>query len=324
MNATQVLEQIAPATAVRLREVNHSRNTRLRMDGNQVTFYPGSGGRAMEVTEEGVASMRQLVTMPRALENNLSRDTFSRVATELLGHRGKYDVLYGEFGIVAFNKPHQYQALNPERVVGTIEREIRSAQFARVLIMPNQSVRFEIMAVQQQAVARGDMVQAGALVQFSHLGVIQPNVSSYVTRLACTNGMVSMDVLREYSAGGNEGDNIWQWFRRSMRDAVEALSGIVNHYREMRNESIAPADRASVIEALIAEARLNDDVAAAVRARALAEPPRNSYDAMNLMSFATTHDLREPVEVVRGQRAVANFASETAHHRICPACHRSR
>lgn len=324
MNATQALEQIAPATAVRLREVNHSRNTRLRTDGNQVTFYPGAGGRSMEVTEEGVASMRQLVGIPKALENNLSQDTFSRVATEVLAHKGNYDVLYGEFGIVAFSKPHQYQALNPERVVGTVTREIRGAEFARILVMPNQSVRFEIVAVQQQAVARGDMVQAGAVVQFSHLGVIQPSVASYVNRLVCTNGMVSTDVLRQYSAGGNEGDNIWQWFRQSMRDAVEALSGIVNRYREMRNERISPDDRASVIEALIGEARLNDGVAAAMRARALAEPPRNSYDAMNLLSFATSHDVSEPVEVVRGQRAVANFASETSHRRICPACHRNR
>ena len=84
--------------------------------------------------------------------------------------------------------------------------------------------------------SRGDLIQAGAQVTFSLIGTVDPLVQSYVVCLACTNGMTSNTVIREFHfSGGGEGDNIWQWFRRSVRAACGSLDRIVVRYRQMMN-----------------------------------------------------------------------------------------
>ena len=264
------------------------------------------------------------MNIPQALEKSLSNDTFGRVATEVLGSKGRYDILFQEEGIIAFVRPHQYPVISVDRALSTITRASRRVEFNRALVLPDRSIRLEAVFEERQPVARGDLVRAGALVHFSHLGIVQPLVQSFVMRLVCTNGAVSNQIVRQFSASGNEGDGIWQWFRKSVREAASALTGIVERFRQMIQEEIDPSDRASVLEALVRGAHLPDQVAEAVRQRALAEPPRNAYDAVNLMTYATSHEMQDPASVVRAQRAVAQFTDATTHHRICPACHRVR
>ena len=111
---------------------------------------------------------------------------------------------------------------------------------------------------------------------------------------------------------------------RSVRDAYGSLDGIVGRYRQMIDEHIDPEDRAMILQAMLREAAITGEDAEAVRALALQTPPENSYDMMNLITFATSHLIEIPHRVRRAQLAVASYAHETSHARICPVCHARR
>lgn len=324
MNRAEVLEQMAPIMDLQVRDIEHNPRTRVMVNPEVVTFRPGGGARLLEVTPDGVRGMAREVGFPKDLGSKISPDSFGRVATELLAHKGRYSLLIRDGRIADFAKSRQHRNLNPERMLQTVERTIHNVDFHRVIFLDRQSVSLEVVGEEQRAVVKGDLVRAGALISFSPIGIINPMVQSYVMRLTCTNGLTSNDVLREFRFGGGEGDDVWQWFRQSIRAAYNALESITNRYREMRNERIRPEDRAVVLEAMLKEAGITREAAEAVRNLALREPPQNTYDIINLVTWASSHLLESPRQVTRARQAAADFVDRTEHRRICPVCHRAR
>jgi len=325
MNRTEVLQQLEPITRTQVRQVEHGPRTRITVTPDMVVLRPGSGGHLIPLNESGVKAMANYVGMPKSLCQRLSPDTFGRAATELLARKERYNLLIDNGQVVDFADYRGVRNLSVERVVETIERNIPGTDFHRVNILGQYSAIIEVVGEQRQPVARGDLIRAGAMVTFSPINTIRPAVQSYVLRLACTNGMTANNVLREFQFGGSgEGDNIWQWFRQSLRDAYRSLNIVVSRYREMRNERIPANQRAEMLEAMLRDARITGEDADAIRARAIEEPPRNAYDMVNLLTWASSHVVREPARIRRIQTTVATFTSESQHQQVCPICHRSR
>lgn len=326
MNREEVLEQLAPVRNISARTIDHIPATRVQVTPEMVTLRPGRGSRILQLAPEGVKSMAQFAEMPQGLAQKLRPVTFAAVATELLERKSSYDVLIRDDQVVAFAKPHHHRNLNPERLLRTIDGAIRGdVEYNRVMVTSDLAVTLEVVGTHQQAVVRGDMVQAGALVMFSPIGTILPSVQSYVLRLACTNGVTSTDILREFRYGGGdggEGDDVWQFFRVSVRDAYNSVGRIINRWREMIEERLEPADRAMILEAMIKEAGIPKEDANAIRAMALQDPPQSTYDVLNLISYASSHLLEQPHQVRRAQTALASFQVQTEHERICPVCRR--
>ena len=325
MNRTEVLEQMEPVLATRVREIEHTPATRIEVTPEMVgTIRPGRGARTIQMAEEGVRSMATFLGLPWTLAAQIHPATFSRVATELLGAKERYALVVKDDMVTGLAKSHQYHQLNAERVLRAIEAGAPGIDYHRVVLTGASTVSLEVVGERRQAVKRGDLIQAGANIVFSPLGETIPSVQSYVLRLVCTNGMTDNAVLRQFTyggGGGGEGDDVWQWFRNSTREAYGALEGIVNRYRELSNERIRPEDRAGMLEAMLREARITGELAEVVRARALERPPTNRFQLLNLISYATSHDVEEPRRVRQGQLAVANHVAERDHGRICPVCH---
>ncbi|GAI71208.1 unnamed protein product, partial [marine sediment metagenome] len=82
----------------------------------------------------------------------------------------------------------------------------------RVLILPDSIVHLEIVGARQEAVAQGDLVQAGVELGFSTMGTVAPFVRGFAMRLSCTNGLTSSTIFDEFTFGtGGEGDDaIWE------------------------------------------------------------------------------------------------------------------
>jgi len=182
----------------------------------------------------------------------------------------------------------------------------------------------QVVGAKEAAVRRGDLVRAGALVQFSPINTIQPVVQSYVLRLMCTNGVSTKTVLAEFTGGHGEGDDVWQWFRQSVRAAGQALGAIVNRYQQMIKERIPADQRASMLEALLRQAGITGRDAEVVRAQAIEQPPRNTYELLNLVTWASSHIISEPKNIQRALNATATFTDETEHASVCPLCHARR
>lgn len=321
MNRTEVLEKLEPISHMRVRQVEHTPRTRVIVQPGQVVIRPGSGGQLVPLGEKGVTAMTNFVGLPRKVCQDLSPDLFGRVATELLGRKERYNLLLEGDEVQDFADYRGVRNLPVERVLSTIERAVPGCDYHRVTTLPGAVATLEILGTQQQAVRRGDLVRAGAMVTFSPINTVMPAVQSYVLRLACTNGMTSRTVLANYAGGGGEGDDVWQWFRQSVRAAYQSLAEVVNRYQEMSRERIPPEQRAAMLEELIRRASITGKEAEAIRAQAIQVPPSNSYDMMNLITWATSHVVRSPERRQRALAASATFASESEHARTCPLCH---
>jgi hypothetical protein len=317
------LEKIRPLVDLKVHEVTHDRNTAVMSNGDNITFRPGGRGRQVAIAPEGVTSLVKFTGLPTEVQEKLSPRVFGQVATELLASKQRYGYLTHGDEVTSFVPQRQYKQYSPNRVLSTIERAIEGADYNRVIIHPQPVVDLEIVGAREEAVQRGDLVRAGALVTFSPIGIVAPRVQSFVMRLVCTNGATSIDVMRDFTGAG-EGDDVWQWFRKSLKAAIRAITPILNRWQEMIGQEISPEDRAMILAALIKQARLTAIQAKAVQQRALQEPPRNNYDIMNLMTWAASHLDMEPAAIRRARRATETFEHETTHARVCPVCQRRR
>lgn len=321
MNAEQVMEKIQPATQVSLRTIEHGPETRVIVSPDGVGLRPSRNARVIDMSPEGARALARFASIPTAMAQCISPDTFGRVATEMLAAKQHYNLVLKDTRVEHVIEGGGRAALNPHKVLDRIGRVFHGCDFNRALVLGNYAVALEVVGVTEKAVAVGDLVRAGALVQFSPIGSISPTVQSFVMRLQCTNGQTSNEVYHQFGYGG-EGDDPWQWFRESLRAAAGALGKIVQRWQQLRGEDIAPENRAQVLEAMLREMRASKEVVEAVRARAIEEPPRTAYDVMNLITWAGSHVAERPEEIMRAHRAVATFVSTDTHSRICPVCHR--
>lgn len=338
MNANQVMEKLAPVASVTAKKVERDPSTRIIVTPDMVTMRPGRGKRLLEVEKTSVKDLFQFLHTPPDMMGKLHPDTTSRVVNDLMGKHERFDLLMRDGKIIGFRGAtnHSDHAMNPERVMETISKVIEKPDYNRVMVSDNQNVSLEIVGIDKAAVTRGDVIRAGALVNFSPLGMTNPSVQSFVLRLACTNGATSNDVLREYSYGGGNGgggrggdggrrqEGIWSWLRKGLRDAYQSYGKIVERYQDMVRDEIPEHQRALMLEAMIKEAGLPPEARETIRSMAIENPVRNAYDILNLITYASSHILTEPRHVRRARKAVEDFQSQDTHALFCPVCRTGR
>lgn len=328
MDRVAVLDTISPLMDFSIKNIEHNPRTRVLVQPDAVILRPGDGKRALTLAPDGVKSMATYAGFPVDLAKQLSPDTFARVATELLDRKEIYSVTMKDQLVVAFGKPGIERNLSPQRVLATIEKSIKVEDYNRCMLTPDNGVILDITGERRLQVKKGDVVQAGANVVFSPIGSINPMVQSYVLRLACTNGATTEEVIREYryrrGGGGGEGDDIWHFFRESIREAYHSVERIVANWRNLDEKHIDPEHRAAIIEAVLTKAHITGELADAVRAEAMNHPPQSEYDVMNLITWASSHLLTSPRQVMKARETAAQWAAESQHARVCPICHTRR
>jgi len=172
MNRTEVLQQLEPITHTQVRQVEHGPRTRVVVTPDMVVLRPGSGGHLIPLNENGVKALTNYVGMPRSLCQQLSPDTFGRVATELLARKERYNLLIDNGQVIDFADYRGIRNLPVERVLETIERSIPGTEFHRVHLF-GYSATVEVVGEQRQPVARGDLIRAGAMVTFSPINTVR-------------------------------------------------------------------------------------------------------------------------------------------------------
>ncbi len=334
MKANAVLEQLREVASVTAKRVDTEPATRIVVTPDMVTLRPGKGKRWLELDKKGSEDLFKFLHMPPDLVGKIKFDTCGQVANDLLGHREKFEMLMQDGKVVGFRMPHTGQGMAPDRVLESIEKVIEKPDYHKVIVH-DQCVDLEIVGIDKAAVTRKDLIRAGAMVKFSPLGITNPSVQSFVLRLECTNGMTSTTVLREYSFGGGGGhgghggdgekkDGLWPWFRKGLKDAYASYEKIVERYQQMLQDEIPENERAMILEAMIKEAGLKDDVAATIRTMAIDRPIRNSYDVLNLITYATSHLLDDAKQVNKARKASEVFQDNDTHALFCPVCKKGR
>lgn len=328
MKRNEVLEQISPATDLKLRVIDGDR-VKVGINEDVVVLRPGTGGKLIPFNQDGIDSLGRFVGFPSSAIQKLSVQTASNVMTELLRRKEKFSVFTREGEIVSVFNAQQWHALKTERMLTTLEHVIHLQDYNRVFTLEKHGVRIEMIGERREVVPgsalKNDVIAGGIVVNFSPIGTFAPSIESFVLRVWCTNGCCTPEVsgMYEYPSGG-DGDEIWQWFRNTGRKAYNSVSKIAKHFDKMANEPISPEDRASILDSMLREAGMRNEVADAVRAEAIAHPPGNTWEMMNLITWGSSHILQEPKQVIRAQKSVKKFIEATAHQRTCPMCHQSQ
>lgn len=324
MNREEVLEKLEPISRVRVRPVVHEPRTRVLVNPTEVVIRPGTGGALVPLSKDGVRAMTNFIGMPATVCSELTPATFGTVATELLAKKERYNLLIDNGMVQNFGDYKGVANLPVDRILRTIGQAIHNAEYQRVNILSNKVVSLEVIGAKEQAVRRGDLMRAGALVSFSPISTIRPTVQAYVLRMICTNGMSTSTVLAEFTGGQGEGDDVWQWFRQSVRAAYQSINPIVERYREMIKERIPADQRAGILEELLSKAGIIGKEAEAVRAQAIMDPPRNNYEMLNLITWASSHIIQKPEKIQRALTTASKFTSESEHATVCPLCRTRR
>lgn len=328
MKRVEVLERVGPLVEGEVRNIRESDGARVAAGADMVSLRPRRGARVVEMAPEGVKNMVSFAGLPLRLAQQLTHQTFSQLLSELMANTGKYSLIVKDDRVVNVIPYGAQTMVNPVRLLDTIEKTIPVQDYHRLTILEKQPVvSLEIVGEKTQPVVRGDLVRAGVKVDFSPMGIVTPVVQSYAVVLNCTNGATSNVVLSEFhggrGGGGGEGDDIWQWFRSSVKRAYNSFDQVVGQWKKLQGENIPPVDRARMLAALLKKAQITGEIADAVMAMAVENPPRNAWDMHNLITYASSHLLTVPRQVDRTQRTAADFADEATHTRSCPLCHRT-
>ena len=324
MKREQVLEKIQPLVEGQLRDVADGTRTKVNVTPDMITLRPTRGARLVEVAPEGAKNMVSFVGLPLGVAKMLTPGTFSQVLSELLSSTGKYSLILKEERVVNLVKYGERRPVNPQRLLDIIEKIIPVQDYNQVLTIPPAVASIEVVGEKTLPVVRGDLVRAGVKVDFSPMGTTNPFVQSYALRLSCTNGQTSNTVLAEFGHTGGEGDDVWQFFRYSIRRAYGSFNQVVSEWKKLVEQKIAPEDRALMLEYLIKRAKISGKAAEAIRAMAIERPPRNAWELQNLITYASSHLLETAQQVQRAQSVAADFADEERHARACPLCQRVR
>lgn len=333
LTRNQVMEKLDLAQ-VSAKRVEHKAGTKLMVrqseeDGIEMALRPSSGAKVIELSPEAVEILPSFAGYPKDFYKELPPELLGKVITTLLEGKEEYTLLLGRDRRVHDFSTKPVQVIAPHKVLGVVEKILgkEDVRYPRCALMSRNTVLLEAIGIQETPVVAGDLVRAGVQIVFNPLGLgVAPRVEAYALRMWCTNGATSSTAFREFEFGrGGEGDDIWQWFRKSIRAGVRAFDKVIGEYRNLASQNIAPEHRAEILQGLINRAGLKR-IETAIHAHVLAlpEPPRTAYDLFNVMTYATTHMVREPEQILKARQATADFAAEPTHSRYCPVCNRQR
>jgi len=329
MTRDEVLKRLEPVSGTKMKAVETTPRTKVSFTPDAVILQPGSGGKLVPISKEGLTSLSKYVGVPERMIAHLNDNTASAVLSELLQKKGSYVYHTKDDMVHSFYADTKRIFVPVDRLVATIERAIPDATYIRTMVDENNVVYIEIMGERRAPVngslVQNDIIAGGAFVAFSPMGTIKPIVRSYCLRVACTNGMITPVKAFGFEFGGNDGDSVWQWFRDSMKKAYQSVTKIAGDFSSMTSEKIQPADRAALLESMMHEAGIRDQLADALRSQAIERPPESSWDMANLISFGTSHLMAydEPKRVLKAMNSVAGYIGGARHNRECPMCHRS-
>lgn len=185
------------------------------------------------------------------------------------------------------------------------------------LVTTMPSIEYEVQRTRQT----GDIVRGGAMVRFSPIGAHGVEVSSYIERLICTNGMTSTDQLDVWRHPGGEGSNDpYEWIPTALRRVRDSYDAHFESIQRSADAEIDEAEVPTIIEDLFAHYHLPVSLRAAVARRLAGVNVTNMWDLTNAITWAATHDrqLRDPRARARLMRVGGDAMT---HVERCDECH---
>lgn len=140
--------------------------------------------------------------------------------------------------VASFTKRAEHGLHSPTRMLEAVEEgliekgiDIGTLYYDKVLVGLDR-VSFAAVTHERNAeVKDGDVMDAGIMVFGSPTGEAYIEVSPYLNRLICTNGMISPVALGRWSHRGGDGGNLFDWTKEMTLSSWDAIDGELESLR---------------------------------------------------------------------------------------------
>ena len=232
--------------------------------------------------------------------------------------------------LVAFVKPN-LELVSTQKLVNKIfdgvggdavcERLDHNLQYTNCsILVPMKSREWIDERLQKGGHERlNDVVVGGISFQNSLMGESTMEVTGYVYRLVCSNGLISAEAKYKWSRK-TETVELDNWFEERVRACFEALDHEFDKIENLRGMEITEGHRAQVLTNVFQEYELSDKMRHNVLAKMADEPPRHMWDVVNaITNIANDEEYQENPHTIRRIQTIGGDITSKLH--VCETCY---
>ncbi len=280
----------------------------------------------MTLTKEARDKLYSIAGMPKKTLARLSLGTVNNVLTELMRQEGDLMLLHNTQQIQDILPVQRLRPVNALDMLDTLQDTIPDHQFHRAMRVGQHSIQIESVGshVVEDNIgkSKGSLIQAGVVTRFSPLGLDAPEVQNFVVRLICINGMTSTEFFNKYTTGPLA--DVIPWYQQSLIRAYAGMDGLIAKWDNLAEESLTTQERVLLLNGLLKAARVPHAETEIIHNEAMQNPPETSYEVLQLITWAASHVIEEPLAILRAQEAAASFVDSQQHVMWCPTCKRKQ
>lgn len=153
---------------------------------------------------------------------------------------GNVRALVNENELVSFTKRADHGIHSPTRILEAVEEGLEqkgvapeSLYFDKIRVGLDRVSFAVITHDKAEEVKAGDILNGGIMVFGSPTGESYIEVSPYLNRLVCTNGMVSPVHMGRFSHRGGDGGSIYDWAKEMTLSSWDAIDGELESLRSL-------------------------------------------------------------------------------------------
>lgn len=236
---------------------------------------------------------------------------------------GDVRALISDDEVLSFTKKADGHVQSPVQMLEGVEEalfekgvETDSLYYDKVRVGLDRTSFAVITGGREEAVKVGDLMNPGVMVFGSPTGAAHTEVSPYLNRLVCTNGMVSPVAMQRWSrTAGTDGGSIFDWTKEVTLSSWDAIDGELDAVKAL-TEVPVNGNVAGVLGDLFERHHVPGGMREAVLEAAVEEADGTMFGiAQAFNRVANT------VEDVAGMRHLLMVTGDVAHQtERCSAC----
>ncbi len=239
---------------------------------------------------------------------------------------GEARALYNANGeVVSFTKRAEAGIHRPTRMLEAVEDALNEKgidaddlYYDKVRVGLDKTSFAVVTHEKAEEVKAGDVFDAGIMVFGSPTGEAYTEVSPYLNRIICTNGMISPVAIGRYSHRGSDGASVYDWTRDMTVQAWDAIDGELEAVRSLTSINIdgnVHSVMADLFERHHVPARQRESIL-----EALGEEADGTMFGVSQAFNRVAND----IEDVSGMRHLLMVSGDVAHQtERCSACLRA-
>ena len=232
----------------------------------------------------------------------------------------------GEGQIESFNRGEHNPVLNT-RILDVINEAIGSSWSPVHVSHTPHRTSFSVITEDEHEIRNpnepadvGDFVRSGVSVVNSLSMEHSLEVSGYIHRLICTNGMISTDYTYRYNKNRSP-DTAPEWLHDVVTDAFESVDTQVSRLRELKSQNF-DGHLSDSMQSIFSDFSVPRGYREEITHRVINENADSIYDVMNVITDIASNDTEVAEDPELAARLMRVGGQIVAHQDYCDHCHR--